>query len=202
MPRVTVVMAVYNAAQFLREAVASVLAQTYSDLELIAVDDSSSRESLSILQSFCDPGLRIIRHGTNLGAALSRNDALAAAPGELVAIMDADDVSAPLRLQRQVAFLGRIPQWAWIAGLLPGREHRPRRRGHRKPYMCFATIGAISRLRATPVFVDIDPATYNMNVSYTAAKITKKARAVVPIHLFGHVRWIQSWPWHRNMDWS
>lgn len=111
MPRVTVVMAVYNAAQFLREAVASVLAQTYSDLELIAVDDSSSRESLSILQSFCDPGLRIIRHGTNLGAALSRNDALAAAPGELVAIMDADDVSAPLRLQRQVAFLGRIPQW-------------------------------------------------------------------------------------------
>ena len=86
MPRVTVVMAVYNAAQFLREAVASVLAQTYSDLELIAVDDSSSDESFSILQSFGDLRLRIIRHDTNLGAALSRNYALAAARGELVAI--------------------------------------------------------------------------------------------------------------------
>jgi glycosyltransferase involved in cell wall biosynthesis len=109
MPRVTVVMAVYNAAQFLREAVASVLAQTYRDFELIVVDDSSQDGSLSILQSFGDPRMRIIRHHTNTGAALSRNDALAAARGELVAIMDADDVCAPNRLERQVAFLDANP---------------------------------------------------------------------------------------------
>lgn len=109
MPRVTVVMAVYNAAQFLREAVASVLAQTYRDFELIVVDDSSSDDSLSILQSFEDPRVRILRHDTNMGAALSRNDALAAARGELVAIMDADDECVPTRLERQVAFLDANP---------------------------------------------------------------------------------------------
>ncbi len=88
MPRVTVVMAVYNAAEFLREAVDSVLAQTYRDFELIAVEDCSRDNSLSILQSFTDPRLRVIRHETNQGAAISRNDAMAAARGEFIAVMD------------------------------------------------------------------------------------------------------------------
>ena len=109
-PRVTIVMAVYDAAQFVREAVASVLAQTYRDFELIVVDDSSSDDSLSILQSFDDARIRIIRHQTSGGAALSRNDALAVARGEMVAIMDADDVCAPTRLERQVAFLDANPR--------------------------------------------------------------------------------------------
>lgn len=55
------------------------------------------------------------------------------------------------------------------------------------PYTFFATVGAISRLRATPVFVDIDPATYNLDVSQIAAKITKKTRAIIPVHLFGQM---------------
>lgn len=109
-PRVTVVMAVCNVAQFVREAVASVLAQTYRDFELIVVDDSSSDDSLSILQSFDDARIRIIRHQTNEGAAVSRNDALTAARGEFVAIMDADDVCVPTRLERQVAFLDANPR--------------------------------------------------------------------------------------------
>ena len=55
------------------------------------------------------------------------------------------------------------------------------------PYTFFATVGAISRLGATPVFVDIDPATYNMNVSQIASKITNKTRGIIPVHLFGQV---------------
>jgi glycosyltransferase involved in cell wall biosynthesis len=76
---------------------------------LIAVDDSSTDDSVSILESFGDSRMRIIRHHSNLGASLSRNDALAAARGELVAIMDADDVCAATRLERQVAFLDANP---------------------------------------------------------------------------------------------
>jgi glycosyltransferase involved in cell wall biosynthesis len=98
-------MAVYNAGPFVHEAVASVLAQTYADFELICVDDASTDASPAILRGFGDPRIRIIRHNTNLGQAMSRNDAMAAARGEYLAILDADDVCEPQRLERQVTFL-------------------------------------------------------------------------------------------------
>jgi len=55
------------------------------------------------------------------------------------------------------------------------------------PYTFFATVGAITRLGATPVFVDIDPATYNLDVTQIAGKITKKTRVIIPVHLFGQM---------------
>lgn len=105
MPRVSVVMAVHNAERFLRTAVESVLGQTYAHFELIAVDDASTDHSLAILRSIDDPRLRILQHASNLGAAQARNTAIAAARGEYIAIMDADDVCRPDRLAAQVAFL-------------------------------------------------------------------------------------------------
>ncbi|MFP5229773.1 MAG: glycosyltransferase family 2 protein [Acidobacteriota bacterium] len=108
-PRVTVVMAVYNAAQFLEEAIASILSQSWRDFELIVVDDASTDGSSALLDRFDDPRIRVIHHTSNQGASLSRNDALAAARGEFIAIMDADDVCAPNRLQRQIEYLEAHP---------------------------------------------------------------------------------------------
>lgn len=79
-------MAVYNAARFLREAIASVLEQTYRDFELIAVDDASGDDSLAVLRSFGDSRIRVIEHHTNCGASVARNHAMAASRGEFLAI--------------------------------------------------------------------------------------------------------------------
>jgi len=109
-PRVSVVMALHNAESFIREAVLSILAQTYRDFELIIVDDASTDRSFAALGCFSDARMRVIRNSTNAGAAASRNEALAVARGEFIAIMDADDVCAPERFERQVAFLDAKPR--------------------------------------------------------------------------------------------
>ena len=108
-PRISVVMAVYNAAPFLRDAVSSILAQTCDDFELIVVDDASTDSSVDVLESFSDSRIRFIAHPSHQGPSLSRNDAIAVARGEYVAIMEADDISSPRRLAAQVRFLDSHP---------------------------------------------------------------------------------------------
>jgi GT2 family glycosyltransferase/glycosyltransferase involved in cell wall biosynthesis len=105
-PRVSVVMPVYNAGRYLAPAVESVLAQTFRDFEFIIVDDGSTDSSLEVLRAYekQDARIRFIsRPNTGLVGAL--NDGIAAARGEFIARMDADDVSLPARLERQVEIL-------------------------------------------------------------------------------------------------
>jgi GT2 family glycosyltransferase len=103
-------MSVYNGAKYLREAVDSVLAQTFSAFELIIVDDGSTDGTMEILGSYSDPRIRLIRNDRNLGLAAARNRAFAAARGEFIAIHDADDASVPERLAVQVAYLDAHPE--------------------------------------------------------------------------------------------
>ncbi len=109
-PRVSVIMAVYDAEKYLREAVESVVAQTLKDCELIVVDDASTDASLAILQSYADPRIRLLRNPTNLGQCVSRNRALAAAQGRYIAVLDADDVALPTRLEKQAQWLDGHPE--------------------------------------------------------------------------------------------
>jgi glycosyltransferase involved in cell wall biosynthesis len=109
-PRVSVIMPVYNAGRFLREAVESVLHQTFQDFEIIAVDDGSSDESLAVLESFGDPRLRIVRIARNLGVIAALNRGLDAARGKFFARMDADDICTPDRLEQQVTYLEQHPE--------------------------------------------------------------------------------------------
>ena len=110
LPAVSVVMPVYNARRYLRLAVESILAQTSADFEFILVDDGSTDESLAILREYQakDARIRIISR-PNTGIVGALNDGLAAARGEFIARMDSDDIAAPDRFAKQVAFLREHP---------------------------------------------------------------------------------------------
>lgn len=103
-------MPVYNAERYLRQAVESVLAQTFRDFELIAVDDGSKDNSLAILRELASKDNRIkVGSRANTGIVGALNDGLKVASGEFIARMDSDDVATPDRFEKQVAFLRAHP---------------------------------------------------------------------------------------------
>lgn len=113
-PRVSVVMAVRDGEPYLAEAVESLLAQTFADFELVVVDDGSSDASRDVVRSYRDPRVRLLENGRNRGLAASLNRGIREARGELLARQDADDVSEPERLARQVAHLDAHPEVALL----------------------------------------------------------------------------------------
>lgn len=94
-PAVSVLMATYGRAALLPRAVASVMAQTWSDFELIVVDDASPDETPAVLARLAEPRLMALRQATNMGAAAARNSAAAHARGRLLVILDDDDRVEP-----------------------------------------------------------------------------------------------------------
>jgi glycosyltransferase involved in cell wall biosynthesis len=116
-PSISVVMPVFDAAPWVEEAVASILAQTHRDLELIAVDDGSTDGSLAVLEQLAKRDARVcVIARPHLGVIAARNEGLRHARGEIVACMDADDVSLPHRLERQAAALARDPGLVCVGG--------------------------------------------------------------------------------------
>lgn len=110
---VSVIMPVHNGAQFLREAIESALAQDYTPVEIIVVDDGSTDATPQILASF-GSRIRHIRQ-TNSGAAAARNAALQASRGEYLAFLDADDLWLPQKLRVQIDYLGSHPDVDLVA---------------------------------------------------------------------------------------
>jgi glycosyltransferase involved in cell wall biosynthesis len=110
-PRVSVLMPVFNAQLYLSEAVASILAQTFGDFELVIVDDGSADASRRILAEHAsrDSRIKLLLNENNVGIADTLNRGLAECRGEYVARMDSDDVSLPQRLAHQVAFMDANP---------------------------------------------------------------------------------------------
>ncbi len=108
-PEISVVMPVYNGEKYLREAIESVLNQTFTNFEFIIVNDGSKDKTEEIIQSYADERIVYINNGGNLGLSKSFNKAILVARGEYIARMDADDVSVPKRFERQRAFLQRHP---------------------------------------------------------------------------------------------
>ena len=109
-PRVSVLMPLHNCEIYVREAIDSILAQTYADFELIIVDDASTDGSVAVIESYHDGRIKLLRNSTNLGAALSRNRGLEVSCGAYIAMQDADDRSMPTRLAQQVQYLEAHPE--------------------------------------------------------------------------------------------
>jgi len=110
-PAISVVLPVYNSARYLKQAIESILAQTFADFELICVNDGSTDSSLQILQALAAKDRRIqLISRANTGIVGALNDGIAAATGEFVARMDGDDVSLPTRFEKQIAFLRAHPE--------------------------------------------------------------------------------------------
>lgn len=110
MPTISVILPCYNGAPFLREAVDSVITQTFGNWELILVDDGSTDETKAIMDSYNDPRIQYLQNDGNKGLVFSLNRALAAASGDYIARMDADDICKPQRFEKQVAFLESHPE--------------------------------------------------------------------------------------------
>jgi len=107
MPKISIIIPVYNAEKFISETIESVIAQTYQDWEIIAVDDGSTDKTPEILKEYekkLSKKLRVITQ-KNSGVSIARNTGIAAAKGEYIAFLDHDDLWMPEKLEKQIKLL-------------------------------------------------------------------------------------------------
>jgi glycosyltransferase involved in cell wall biosynthesis len=107
--KVSVVITTYNRGYILGDALASVLKQDYANLEILVVDDGSSDNTQEVVEEFKSDKIRYIRHDRNRGCSAAYNTGISAATGNLIAILDSDDVWKPEYLEKQVGLLVRHP---------------------------------------------------------------------------------------------
>lgn len=105
MPKISVLMSVYNSAGYLREAVDSILQQSIPDFEFVIIDDGSTDDTAALLATYTDPRIVLLRNPQNIGLTHSLNRGLEVLRGDYVARMDADDISLSDRFERQLAYL-------------------------------------------------------------------------------------------------
>jgi len=121
-PKVTVLMPVYNGEKYLREAIDSILNQTFADFEFLIINDGSTDDSEKIIKSYQDPRIKLVDNEINLGLIKSLNKGIDLAKGKYIARMDQDDISFSNRLKTQINFMNKHPKmgisgtWAKIIG--------------------------------------------------------------------------------------
>ncbi|CAB5040576.1 MAG: glycosyltransferase [Actinobacteria bacterium] len=123
MPRISVILPVFNGEEHIHESLNSLLSQTYTDLEIIVVDDASTDSTLSMIEQIADPRIKVLAQGINQGPAACTRIGLEMATGDYIARQDHDDFSHPDRLRLQLAFLddnpdhGLVGTWSDILSL-------------------------------------------------------------------------------------
>lgn len=152
-PRVSVLMPVYNGADFLAPAVDSVLAQTLRDFELIVVDDGSTDATPQILADFSarDARIRVLTNVQNQRLVASLNRGLEAARAPLIARMDADDIAHPERLTKQVAFLDAHPDHLLVGTSYRNIDHQGRVTAIRHKALSWRGLEWVARFRTPAI---------------------------------------------------
>ena len=102
---VSIIMPSYNTAQYIGESIRSVIEQTYTNWELLIVDDCSTDDTDTVVASFRDARIHYFKNASNSGAAVSRNKALREARGRWIAFLDSDDLWHPEKLEKQIRFM-------------------------------------------------------------------------------------------------
>lgn len=127
-PEISVILSVYNGQDYLQEAIDTVLNQTFADFELIVVDDGSSDESASIVESCRDDRIRLVKNASNRGLVYSLNKGIELSRGRYLARMDADDLCVTTRFEKQFHFMEKHPEvgvcGAWFELFEDGSAHR------------------------------------------------------------------------------
>ncbi len=128
-PAISVVMATYNGAAFLRDTIDSLLTQTMPDFEIVVVDDCSKDNTLAVLAAIDDPRLKVFRAERNGGPAVARTIAMGHARGRFIAGLDQDDLCHPDRFARQLAYLDAHRDVVLVASAIEMFEGERVRRG-------------------------------------------------------------------------
>lgn len=110
LPKVTVLLPVYNGERYLAETLASLFQQTYTDFELLIIDDGSTDSSADIIQRVADPRIRLLKNPKRLKLSGALNRGMRESKGKYIARMDADDIAFPQRLQQQFDYMEAHPE--------------------------------------------------------------------------------------------
>jgi len=132
---VSVVIPVYNREAYVGDAIESVLAQTFTDFEVLVIDDGSTDRSREVAGAYRDPRIRLLHNERNQGLPRTRNTGVDSARGTYLAFLDSDDLALPTRLAKQVAFLDGHPDHAAVGAWVDWMDDagRPLRRTKRRP---------------------------------------------------------------------
>jgi len=115
-PKISVIMPVYNGEKYIDIAIDSILNQTFTNFELILIDDGSTDNSVEIINSYQDQRIKLIKNNVNQGTPTTRNNGLRKSSGEYVAFFDCDDYSYPFRLAEQLEFMENHPDFGMVGG--------------------------------------------------------------------------------------
>lgn len=187
---VSIITPTFNSEKFIAQTITSVQNQTFTNWELLIVDDCSTDETVKIIQNFNDERIKLIQLQKNCGAGVARQTALEAASGTHIAFLDADDLWLPQKLQRQLDFMAenRLPFtfsfYDWIdedGKALGKRIEAPRNLSYKQVFFC-NYVGNLTGIYEVGFFGKIEIPSIRKRQDWIIwLKILKKIRSAKPV---------------------